>query len=172
MLIIATLFVATTSIANAQEIKTNEAPQTTSLETLVTEQKNIENAQQLEATKLQNDLDAAKQLEQEQKIAEAQHKADLQAQKQIEKENKAELKRQKEILKSQKRVAKQTVRLQKAQDKYNSKNGKYIQLKAAGKLTPIDELKTKSQLLDLQTDIKKQEIELKRVTMEFETLTK
>ncbi|MEK6509478.1 hypothetical protein [Myroides sp. C4067] len=176
MLCAAAIFVATTSVVKAQEIKTTDLKEIptehTSLESLIDEKKLVEESLKLEEIKLQNEKDTAKRLEQERKIAKEQQKEELRAQKQLEKEHKAELKKQKEIIKSQKRVSKQTLKLQKAEDKYNARNSKYVQKKASGKLTPIEDLKFKKKLLDLQTNIKTHELELKKLTMEFEAINK
>lgn len=178
MLLVAILFATTTSTMVAQELS-KELPTTNNAIQQLQTTEELEHAKNAVATdlkieelKVQNELDAAKKLKQQQKIEAQKQKAELKAQKQTEKEQKLAIKKQNDIIKSQKKLEKTTAKLHKAQDKFNAENIKFIQKKALGKLTPIDELKGKGKLLKLQTKITELEFEVKRQTLQVNALTK
>ncbi|MHC5354531.1 hypothetical protein ACYSNX_10165 [Myroides sp. LJL115] len=142
------------------------------VEGLAQEKAALDTKIQIEKLEIENNLSEAKRLKQEQKIADQKLKAELKAQKQQEKEHKRALKKQKEIISAQNKLDKATSKLHKAQDKFNKATTKFQTRQALGKTTPIEELKTKAVLLKLQTKVTEAEFEVKKLTLQFETLTK
>ncbi len=93
-------------------------------------------------------------------------------QKELEKANKEELKRQQTIAKTEKDIQKNTAKLAKLRNSY-AKETKSLNAKLAkGKMTPVDELKTKGKLHKLNGQITNLEFELKTAQAKLESLKK
>ncbi len=95
-----------------------------------------------------------------------------QKQKQLAKETKAELKKQQNIAKTEKDIQKNTTKLNKLKTKHASENKKLSAKMAKGKITPVDELKTKTRIQKLNSQITNLEFNLKTDQAKLESLKK
>lgn len=93
-------------------------------------------------------------------------------QKQLAKETKAELKKQQNIAKTEKSIQKNSTKLNKLKTKYANENNKLNAKMAKGKVTPVDELKAKTRIQKLNSQITNLEFNLKTDQAKLESLKK